>query len=236
MIYFLLFNCKMIKLPYDIHVEIFLLVKTSDQRRLLEVCKKFSYLKSLIKVVKDSKVRDYNQELCRDQYFHLIAKDYHRELILEFAYYGAVDLLKTLNLVGYEQYIVRKAAEGSQFEVLKWAVDQHYRIDDYVMNTLAENGQLPILKWLYKNGCHLHNHYICSSAAKNGHLHVLKWLRKHNAPWGNACSNAAEYGHLDVLIWLRENLCPWDKWTLKFAIKRGHLDVVAWATQNGCPL
>eukprot|EP00611_Tribonema_gayanum_P029008 TRINITY_DN7645_c0_g1_i1.p1 TRINITY_DN7645_c0_g1~~TRINITY_DN7645_c0_g1_i1.p1 ORF type:complete len:198 (+),score=66.56 TRINITY_DN7645_c0_g1_i1:167-760(+) len=100
----------------------------------------------------------------------------------------------------------------------------------------AENGRLEVVIWARDNGFPV-NEATCAAAASGGHLAVLRWARANGIAWDEGtCTCAAGNAHLDVLRYARANGCPWSTWTCRNAALNGHQTVLQWAIANGCPL
>jgi hypothetical protein len=138
---------------------------------------------------------------------------YDKNLTLEAALYGRLDILKSLR--------------ESNINVI-W--------DDKVCKFAALNGQLEVIKWLKTIGIQ-GNKNMCKYAAWGGHLHVLKWAHLNEVQWdASVCEYATKGGHFEILKWLRERGAPWDYRVHRASQHNNRFEIWEWAQANGAPI
>ncbi|KAL6075637.1 Ankyrin repeat-containing domain [Balamuthia mandrillaris] len=133
----------------------------------------------------------------------------------------------------------------SSMSLLRWSLQNGYRLGENSSVAAAANGQLEVLRWLFSwPYCPYDATLVCFAAATHGHLKVLKWLRQRHICRKNTSTGwmaeAARHGHLEILQWARAEGFPWPSQhglplCAIAAASRGHLEVLKWLRRNRCP-
>jgi hypothetical protein len=150
------------------------------------------------------------------------------------ARHGYIRLIKVLRDRGhcFDKHLTNDAAEGNQFETLKWLHEQGLSIGDRVCQYAAANDNMAMFDWAHAHGGSLvgaarwlaeHGRVdrfkmvceqgivpifnVCVRAIRNGHLDILKIALTHNAPiyFDQAIRMAEIANQPEIAQWLREN-------------------------------
>ena len=102
-------------------------------------------------------------------------------------------------------WIMRKAANGGHFEIVKW-IAKLYDGNNFndVMQNAAKGGHFEIIKWAVENGGNNFNG-VMSGAAKGGHFEIIKWAVEHGGNnFNGVMCYAAWSGHFEIVKWVKE--------------------------------
>jgi hypothetical protein len=98
---------------------------------------------------------------------------------------------------------------------------------------IASKGYLNVLKWAVDSGYPVDNSQVCSEAALHGHFEVLEWVCSEGYLWDSqTTTNATKGGHFHILKWTVERGCPVDCNTSLVAAEFGHLEILKWIEQQ----
>ena len=168
---------------------------------------------------------------------------------------------KSLTKYGIREQLCPWASYCGKLDILKYAVENNFKLNVFVSDNAAINGHIHILKWLHKkcpwdehtinyaasNGHNSAVEFLYSKkcpinkrtfgiAAANGNFELMEWLYKNKCPWDKTvCEEAATNKDLNILKWLRMRGCPWSRETVTNAAINGYLDTLKWLYVNNCP-
>jgi hypothetical protein len=127
------------------------------------------------------------------------------------------------------------AVENNRLDILKWARQNQYPIDESSTIEAINSGNLEILNWLKENDGiftkDANNYAIISNK-----IDILEWIQKNFdfVLTKEDCETAAMYDRLSVLKWLRANKCPWNLDTIECSIINGSFRCLVYILDNGC--
>lgn len=140
------------------------------------------------------------------------------------------------------------AIVAGHLHILKWMLEQDYKLSRDSLWKAARYGHQHIVEWLVgKDVCMRVNidgettrftidDIAFMKAAKGGHFELLKWM-KENGPlshiWYMTASHAASYGSIEILEWLRAEGCQFGHDIPTFAARGGHIPVLKWLRSVG---
>jgi len=158
-------------------------------------------------------------------------------------HFEIVRLLRSNNVEGCSDRVLRCAAEGGHLELVKWLYSQVGIVPGFAYNATdiaATNGFLDVVKWLHESTPERTTTLAMDGAASNGHLDVIQWLHENEEQGctSSAMDYAAGSGHLEVVKWLHEHRAEGcTARAMDQAAISGHVDVVQWLhanRQEGC--
>jgi hypothetical protein len=158
-------------------------------------------------------------------------------------HFEIIRLLRTNNVKGCSDRVLRCAAEGGHLELVKWLYPQVGIVPGLAYNATdiaATNGFLDAVKWLHENTSERTTTLAMDGAASNGHLDVIQWLHENEEQGctSSAMDFAAGSGLLEVVKWLHEHRAEGcTARAMDRAAIFGHVDVVKWLHKNrqeGC--
>jgi len=135
--------------------------------------------------------------------------------------------------------ICSAAAEGGQFETLKWAREHGCGWNYRTFNMIATNGSREMFEWACQNGCIQFPTDVIKILADRCHYHLLQWYLKqvvekiNETHYYDVLTSFAIAGNFEALKWFHSQGYQLSGELINLMIAHGDMKIANWISEQG---